>query len=167
MKDISEISNVLGDFNKKLITHLIEEEKQTAKKIQKDVKELAPGKKGTYQDSIKVSDTTYKNGVIKTNIFTDLKSEDNHFIGRMIENGTGIYALEPHIGHTKAFIESHYHYWYVPVTSINRAIGKKIVINGKEFYIARPQKPKPHWKPAYNKNIDYRKEQIRKAVRGK
>ncbi len=167
MKDISEISNVLGDFNRKLIERLIKEEEITAKKICKDVKDLAPGKSGPYQESIKTHGARYDGKVIRTSITTNLKTQDDkYFIGRMIENGTGIYALEPHIGHTKTFIESQYRYWYVPVTSVNRAIGEKIIIDGKEFYIARPQKPKPHWRPAFDKNIEYRKKQIRKAVRG-
>ena len=129
------------------------------------MKDLAPSKDGKYAESIKVSDTELKNDVISTHIYTDLQSEDGYYIGRMIEYGTGIYALQPHIGHTKTFILSQYQFWYVPATSVDRQIGKKIIINGKEFYIARPQKAKPHFIPALQKNISLYHDNIRKAVK--
>lgn len=83
----------------------------------------------------------------------------------MIENGTGVYALEPHIGHTKTFFESQYQYWYVPAEEVDRPIGRLVEINGQEFYIAKAQRPKPHWKPALEENIELYKENVRKAVK--
>ena len=85
--------------------------------------------------------------------------------GRMIENGTGIYALEPHIGHTKTFFESQYQYWYVPASEVDRPIGKVVLIDGVEFYVAKAQKPKPHWKPALDENIQTYKENISQAIK--
>lgn len=165
MKDIARLNVDISNFGNRVIDNLIKAQKETAKQVWKDVKNLAPSKVGKYAESIKVSDTELKNDVIRTYIYTDLQSEDGHYIGRMIEYGTGIYALQPHIGHTKAFILSQYQYWYVPATSVDRQIGKKIIIDGKEFYIARPQVAKPHFLPALHKNVSLYNENIKKAVK--
>lgn len=167
MKKLAQLSNDLLLFSNRKIDKLIKAQRDTANKICNDVKSLAPGQ-GEYISSIKVGITTIQNGVIKTAVYTDMTSNDDPtiVIGRMIEQGTGIYALEPHIGHTKTFIDSGYRYWYVPATSVKRAIGQKIVINGKEFYIAKPQRPRPHFLPALISNKSYYKAQIRKAVIG-
>lgn len=165
MKNILSLSVDLANYTDKAIEKLIKAQKSTAQQVCKDVKSLAPSKVGKYAESIKVSDTELKNDVIRTYIYTDLQSEDGYYIGRMIEYGTGIYALQPHIGHTKTFILSKYQYWYVPATSVDRQIGKKIIINGKEFYIARPQVAKPHFIPALQKNIALYHENIRKALK--
>lgn len=143
---------------------LVESQRETARQIWEDVIQYAPAKSGEYISSIKISDTEVSNDSIKTSVYTDLTS-DGYAVGRMIENGTGIYALEPHIGHTKTFIESGYQYWFVPVKSVNRAIGRKIVINGNEFYVAYAQPAKPHFRPALNKNINNYKKNTGKALK--
>lgn len=165
MKDIARLNVDISNFGNRVIDNLIKAQKETAKQVWKDVKNLAPSKVGKYAESIKVSDTELKNNVITTSIYTDLQSEDGHYIGRMIEYGTGIYALQPHIGHTKTFILSQYQFWYVPANLVDRPIGKKIIIDGKEFYIARPQVAKPHFLPALHKNVSLYNENIRKAVK--
>lgn len=165
MRDIARLNVDISNFGNRVIDNLIKAQKETAKQVWKDVKNLAPSKVGKYAESIKVSDTELKNNVITTSIYTDLQSEDGHYIGRMIEYGTGIYALQPHIGHTKTFILSQYQFWYVPATSVDRQIGKKIIIDGKEFYIARPQVAKPHFLPALHKNISLYNDNIKKAVK--
>ena len=165
MKHIARLNVDISNFGNRVINNLINAQKETAKQVWKDVKSLAPSKVGKYAESIKASDTELKNDVISTRIYTDLQSEDGYYIGRMIEYGTGIYALQPHIGHTKTFILSQYHFWYVPATSVDRQIGKKIIIDGKEFYIARPQVAKPHFLPALHKNVALYHENIKKAVK--
>ena len=167
MKKLAELSNSLTLFSDKLVDRLIEAQRNTANKICEDVKSLAPGT-GNYISSIKVSETKVENGVIRTAIYTDMTSNDDPsiVIGRMIEQGTGIYALEPHIGHTKTFINSGYRYWYVPATSVNRAIGRLITIDGKDFYVAKPQRARPHFLPSLQSNKSYYKAQIRKALIG-
>lgn len=167
MKKLAQLSKDLTIFSDKVIERLVQAQRDTANKICNDTKSLAPGT-GEYMNSIKVSETKIENGVIKTAIFTDLTSNDDPsiVIGRMIERGTGIYALEPHIGHTKTFIESGYRYWFVPATSVNHPIGKSIIIDGKEFYIAKPQPARPHFLPSLQSNKAYYKAQIRKAVIG-
>lgn len=168
MKTLASLSKDIIIFGDKMIDRLVKAQRNTAEKICNDVKSLAPVQTGEYVSSIKVGDTKVENGRITTAIYTDLTSEmdPSIVIGRMIEHGTGIYALEPHIGHTKTFIESGYRYWYVPATSVKRAIGRLITINGKEFYIAKPQRARPHFLPALQSNKAYYKAQIRKAVIG-
>ena len=168
MKTLDTLSKDLFIFSEKKINKLITAQRNTAEKICEDVKSLAPSKTGEYVNSIKVSETTVDNGVIKTSVYTDLTSESDPsiVIGRMIEQGTGIYALEPHIGHTKTFINSGYRYWYVPATSVKRPIGQLININGTDFYIAKPQRARPHFLPALQSNKKYYKKQIRKALIG-
>lgn len=165
MKNIARLNIDISNFGNKVIDNLIKAQKETAEKVWEDVKNLAPSKVGKYAESIKVSDTELKNNVISTHIYTDLQSEDGYYIGRMIEYGTGIYALQPHIGHTKTFIDSKYHYWYVPASSVDRQIGAKKIINGRLFYIARPQRAKPHFIPALQKNISLYHSNISKAIK--
>ena len=167
MKKLAELSKDLTIFSNKAIDRLVLAQRNTAEKICNDVKSLAPGT-GNYISSIKVSDTKVENGVITTQVYTDMTSKDDPsiVIGRMIEQGTGIYALEPHIGHTKTFIESGYRYWYVPATSVDRVIGRKITIDGKDFYVAHAQRPRPHFLPSLISNKGYYKAQIRRAVIG-
>lgn len=169
MKNIEKLSKDLLIWSKRVEQKAIEKHREVAEKICKDVKNLAPGN-GKYTESIKVGKTITNNGVTRTLIYTDLTS-DNHAVGRMIEHGTGIYALEPHIGHTKTFFESDYRYWYVPEGSVDRAIGKLYIKrdeNGKEigrYYIAYAQKPKPHFLPALISNKRYYKQKIKEAFR--
>lgn len=166
MKNINELGKDLSGFQKRLEEQLIKKQKETAEQIKKDVIKHLGHSSGKYVDSIQVSNTEKKDGVIKTNIYTDLKSKDGYFIGRMVENGTGIYALEPHIGYTNTFKMSEYQYWYVPAEEVDRPIGKVILIDGVEFYVAKAQKPKPHWKPALEEDIEVYKKNISQAVKG-
>ena len=165
MKNIKEFEKDLSKFEQRLKEKLIKAQEETAEQIKKDVIEKLGFSSGKYVESIQKGKTEVKNDTIKTEIFTDLKSKDGYLIGRMIENGTGIYALEPHIGHTKTFHVSGYQYWYVPANKVDRPIGKTILIDGIEFYIAKAQKPKPHWKPVLEEDMELYKSNIKKAVK--
>lgn len=165
MKKVKEISKDLSKFEKRLIEKLIKAQDETAEQMRKDVIEKTGISTGKYINSIQKGETEYKNGKITTEIYTDLKSKDGYLIGRMIENGTGVYALEPHIGHTKTFHISGYQYWYVPADEVDRPIGKVILIDGIEFYVAKAQKPRPHWKPVLEEDIELYKLNISKAVK--
>ena len=165
MKNVKNLSTDLDKFVQKLERNLMKAQSDTAEKIQEDAKKNMGVSGGKYVESIKKGDTKKEKSKITTEVYTDLKSKDGYLIGRMIEHGTGIYALEPHIGHTKTFFESGFQYWYVPANEVDRPLGKTIVIDGIEFYIAKAQKPKPHWKPALDMNINLYKENIRKAVK--
>lgn len=165
MKKIKEFGKDLSKFEQKLIKKLMKAQDETAEQMKKDVIEKLGFSSGKYINSIQKGETEYKNNSIKTEIFTDLKSKDGYLIGRMIENGTGIYALEPHIGHTKTFHVSGYQYWYVPADEVDRPIGKAILIDGVEFYIAKAQKPKPHWKPVLEEDMELYRLNISKAIK--
>lgn len=162
MKSIGTLEADIKKWGNRVVDNLIVAQRETAKKICKDAKSNVGN--GKYSDSIKVSNTESKNGIIRTKIYTDLLS-NGYVIGRMIERGTGVYALEPHVGKTKTFIASGYRYWFVPTRSVERPIGKRIVINGNEFYIAYAQPPKPHFLPALNSNKLYYKQKIREALK--
>lgn len=164
MKRVDHISIDLEKFSKRLQQNLIKAQRDTAEKMKDDAKGFSPRPDGEYAQSIKVSDTEINNGKITTWIHTDMMSE-GHFVGRMIENGTGIYALEPHIGKTKTFFLSDYQYWYVPTTKVKRPLGQKITINGVDYYVAKAQRPKPHFKPALNQNIVTYRNNLKEAVR--
>jgi len=164
MKNIKRLNVDLDKFSKRLIHNLKQAQSETADKIKEDVVKNSGISSGEYIESIKKSPTKVNTDTITTEIYTDLKSKDGYFIGRMIENGTGIYALEPHIGHTKTFYDSGYKYWYVPADDVKRPIGREIEINGIKFYIAKAQRPKPHWKPALEQNTDLYKQKIHQAL---
>lgn len=165
MKSADKIGIDLEKFSKKFQQNLIQAQRDTAEKIKDDARGYSPKPNGEYAQTIQVSDTEVSGNEIKTWVHTDMKSEDGYFIGRMIENGTGIYALEPHIGKTKTFFASGYQYWYVPTSKVKRPIGQTININGVDFYVAKAQPPKPHFKPALNQNIQTYKENISEAFR--
>lgn len=165
MKNINELGKDFGSFQKRLEDKLIKAQRESAEQIHKDVIKHLGHSSGKYADSIQVGETEKENGVIKTSIYTDLKSKDGYYIGRMIENGTGIYALEPHIGHTNTFKASGYQYWYVPAEEVDRPIGKVVLIDGVEFYVAKAQQPKPHWKPALEEDVELYKKNIAQAIK--
>lgn len=165
MKSIAQLSGDLDKFTKNLEANLIKAQRDTAEKIKEDAKNYSPKPDGEYASSIKVSETEVEGQTIKTSVYTDMKSADGYFIGRMIENGTGIYALEPHIGKTKTFFISDYQYWYVPTAKVKKPIGQKITINGVDYYVAKAQRPKPHFKPALDNNILTYRENIKEAFR--
>ena len=165
MKMIAEIGKDLDYKSKKLIKKLIEAQQETGQIMKDGVVAKSPKPSGEYASSIKCSETQYENNVIKTSVYTDMKSEDGYFIGRMIENGTGIYALEPHIGKTKTFFKSGYKYWYVPTDKVKRPLGQKITINGTDYYVAKAQPPKPHFKPTLEENITTYRSKIKEAIK--
>lgn len=165
MKLIDQVSTDLESFSTKLIVNLIDAQRQTAEKMKEDAKNYSPKPNGEYASSIKISNTEIDGQTIKTFIHTDMKTEDGYFLGRMIENGTGIYALEPHIGKTKTFFASGYQYWYVPTSKVKRPLGKIITIYGTDYYVTKAQRPKPHFKPALYNNIQTYRENISKAFR--
>lgn len=169
MKHIEQMATDLDKVSKKLIKNLIKAESDTAQSIWNDVILNAPMDSGEYISSISIDEPVYKDNVITTFIGSDLKTEDGYFLGRMLENGTGIYALEEHIGKTKTFVESGYRYWYLPAEKVKTAIEKygykKVNLYGKDYYIMHGQPAKPHFTPAYNSNVRLRRENISKAIK--
>lgn len=165
MKKLERLEIDFDNFSKKLIQNLMKAESDTAQSIWNDVILNAPVDTGEYVSSISVDEPVYKDNAITTVIGSDLKTEDGYFLGRMLENGTGIYALEEHIGKTKTFIESGYRYWYLPVEKAKKKLGKPITIGDRQFYVMHAQPAKPHFTPAYNSNVRLRRENISKAIK--
>lgn len=165
MKKLAQLEIDFDKFGKNVVKKLMEAEKNTAESIWNDVIANAPMDTGEYISSISVDDPIYEKDTIKTVIGSDLKTEDGYFLGRMLENGTGIYALEEHIGKTKTFIQSGYRYWYLPVEKAPKELGTPITIYDKQYYVMHGQPAKPHFIPAYNSNMRTRKENIMKALR--
>lgn len=165
MKKLAQLEVDFDKFSKKLIQNLMKAESDTAQSIWNDVILNAPVDTGEYVSSISVDEPVYKDNTITTVIGSDLKTEDGYFLGRMLENGTGIYALEEHIGKTKTFIESGYTYWYLPAEKAKKALGKPITLYGKGYYVMHAQPAKPHFTPAYNSNVRLRRENISKAIK--
>ena len=99
MRDFEEITVYLDKINKRIEKELIKAQRNTAKSIQQDAKDLAPGQ-GTYANTIEVRDTEKKNGVISTKITTDVtvtsKANGNEYnLGYLLENGTDPHLIRP------------------------------------------------------------------------
>ena len=55
--------------------------------------------------------------------------------------GTGSWAEQGHVGHTKHFLESGYTEWFIPVNKVARGLNYPIVtINNVQFYVAHGAK---------------------------
>lgn len=99
MSNIETLYIRLAQYEDKVINNLIEAQKSTARDLLKDVKYLAPVNTGAYKDSIQMSETTYKNDVIKTSVYTDAMVYDSvgrgYNLGKLIEYGTRPHLIEP------------------------------------------------------------------------
>lgn len=101
-------------------------------------------------------------GYSKKGILIEVTDSNNNLVGRVytdkeimpyamfLEFGTGTFAELPHIGHTKTFIESGFRYWYLPVEKAQREFGndRRIVLNGRQYYVMYAQEPKPFMRTA-------------------
>ena len=154
----------IGKFNanftvwgKKTIQKLAEAQAKVAKDIQNDVKANAPIRTGTYQSSIKVSETKINKGVITTEIYSDLLIGGTNPkwakvpLGCLLEWGTGIKGLS-----TNTFPHG-YDYRLTPWTYYNEDLQRFITTTGM---IARP-----HFHTALMKNKPNYKKMIRKAMK--
>lgn len=74
MKDISRLGVYLNfELENEIIPKLIVKQQEAAIEVKNDIVSSSPVKTGQYMNSIKVSETEYKNDVIKTDIYSDLK----------------------------------------------------------------------------------------------
>lgn len=165
MKDIRNLSVDLSKVLGKLEKEIIEAHEKSVDKIHKDVVNNAPSGYGDYKSTIKRYPSEISSNKVVSEIGTALKTEDGYFLGRIIENGTGTYALEPHIGHTKTFIESGYRYWYVPVSKAKYKTNEMVLTPGGEFYLASPAPPRPHFRTTLEQDKKMYKDSIVNAVR--
>ena len=164
MKDISKLEYYLSKKIDKLTKSVIEAHEKSVDKIYDDVKKNAPDGYGDYKESIKRYPSEKTDKSISSTIGTDLKS-DGYFLGRIIENGTGTYALEPHIGHTKTFIESGYRYWFVPKNIAMYKTDNMIELAGGKYYLAKPAPPKPHFRTTLEQDKQMYLNNIKNAIK--
>lgn len=133
---------------------------------------LENGLKGIQQMAL-----DYKRGK-KQGILIEITNQNNKLVGRVytdkeilpyalfLEYGTGTFAELPHIGTTKTFIKSGFRYWYLPVEKAQRDFGdnRRIVIQGKEFFIMFAQEPSPFMRPAGFQGRDIVKDELSKGI---
>lgn len=167
MKDINKLSIDLYKVLGKITDKVLETHEESVNKVYKDVLNNAPTGFGDYVSSIKRYPSEITKHKVISIIGTDIKTEDGYFLGRIIENGTGTYALEPHIGHTKTFIESGYRMWYIPVVKAKYVRGglQKINIGNQQFYVGKPEPPHPHFRNTLEKNKLIYKNNIINAIK--
>ena len=99
MKNIESLSVDISRLGEQIIDNLIQAQRSTARDLLKDAKFLAPVGTGAYRNSIKMSDTTYKNNHITTSIYTDAMVYDSagrgYNLGKLIEYGTRPHLIKP------------------------------------------------------------------------
>lgn len=140
-------------MSEKVINELIHAQRETAKQVETDVKNSAPVGTGTYRDSIKVSETTVKNGKITTKITTNLvvgpakSTGKSYLLGQLLENGTSHHAIPNAFGWGNIFgYDSPMYqmtlspYWHPGFTAM------------------------PHFQPSLNKNKKLYRDNIGKAL---
>jgi len=153
MRDIGELSAYLNKFTSKVVENVTKAQKETAKKIQEDAKDIISSKinsGGTYVNSIKVSDTKKESNAITTKIYTDATVSTlggaTYNLGYLLENGTSPHLIEP----------------------LNSSV-LRFEINGETIFAKRVHHPgtiaREHFKPALEQNEYVYLENIEKAIR--
>ena len=155
MKHISQLSVDLSKFGERVIENVKKAQSDTAYIIQQDVKFLAPvgdgETAGAYRESIELGETTYENGTIKTQIYTQaiVTSElgGRYNLGQLLEEGTSPHDIYP----------------------VNKPLLKWQNANGEwrsAPYVHHPgTDAQPHFLPALNKNVALYKSNIDRAVK--
>lgn len=127
-------------------------QQEVRNKICKDIKKGAPVDTGTYRDSIQVSSTKYENNRITTSIFSNLTlggdnpTWQNIPLALIIEHGTKPHFITPRTPEGVLRWEDE---------------------NGVHFakWVWHPgTRANPHWEKAFNRNREYYKRKIRKAL---
>lgn len=144
-------------LNKKLIPKLIEAQKETAKKVCEDAKDSAPGN-GAYKSSIRVGETTNKNNIIRTEIYSDLKIGGidpkwrNIPLANLINWGTGPLGEDTNI--------FEHNYPYTTDAPWNYIAQIQYELTGTWGMAANP-----HFYFSLQNNIEYYKKQLRKVFK--
>lgn len=154
-KKIQDLDKDIASVSKRLENALIRAVDTTGKTLLENVKSKAPVKTGEYISSIQKSNVEINEGYAKVSVYTDMKTEDGYLIGRIIEHGTGLYATEPHIGHTKTFKESGYSYWFIPPEKSKTG----------DWVTCYSQIARPHFQPALDTIEEPLKENLRNAIK--
>ncbi len=157
MRSINQLSEYLFKWGKIVEENVVKAHQETAKKICEDVKSIAPVRSGRYVSSIKVGETTVKDGVYNTIIYTDLPVGGNNPrwmyvpLGALIEWGTGIK------GATTNTYPHGYDYRLTPWTYYDKYLHDYVETDGM---IARP-----HFTPALFGNRKFYMDKLREAIR--
>lgn len=150
MKNIERLNIDISNFSNKVIKNLIEAQKSTARDLLKDVKYLAPVNTGAYRDSIKMSETTFENDIIRTSVYTDTMVYDSvgrgYNLGTLIEHGTRPHSIEP----------AHAQY-------LRFEIDGKIIFASHVFHPGT--KANPHFQMALQRNIPLYHLNISRAIK--
>lgn len=97
MKKLYELSISIDKKVKNILPKLEEAQKETAKEVEKSIKNKAPYKTGKYSESIKTYDTEKKKNEISTFIGSDLqvntKAGNSYNLGFLLETGTDPHAI--------------------------------------------------------------------------
>jgi hypothetical protein len=157
MRDISEMATVLTNKLEEKLEKLKQAQRDTAKVIWEDTVNEAPLNVGDYISSIKLSDTDFKDDVIKTSVYSDLtvwwpKKSMNIPLSAFLEWGTG-----PLGESTNTYPHG---YPYTTDQPWNLATEIQLELTGTWGMSARP-----HFYPALQKNIALYKDNLRKALR--
>ena len=154
---IGKFSAKFNVWGEKTIQKLAQAQAKVAKNIQDDVKAGAPIRSGAYQSSIKVSETKINNGVITTEVYSDLLVGGTNPkwakvpLGCLLEWGTGIKGLS-----SNTFPHG-YGYRLTPWTYYDEYLHMFVTTDGM---VARQ-----HFHTALMKNKPNYKRMIRKAMK--
>ena len=153
MNDITKLSLFFEKIDKDLIPSLVEAQKETAKKIEDDVKMSAPVGTGQYLNSIKTGETEVGEKSIKTKITSSLvvgpakSTGKSYLLGSLLENGTSHHAIP------NAFN------WGVIFGYDSEQYRRTLDPNWHPGFVAMP-----HWVPALDKNKKLYQDNIGKAL---
>ena len=159
MRDISEMATVLTNKLDKKLEKLKQAQRDTAKVIWEDTVNEAPLNVGGYISSIKLSDTDFKDDVIKTSVYSDLtvwwkKKSINIPLSAFLEWGTGPLGEDTN--------DYPHGYPYTINEPWDLATEIQFFETGTWGMEARP-----HFYPALQKNIALYKDNLRKALKDK
>jgi len=159
MRDISEMATVLTNKLEEKLEKLKQAQRDTAKVIWEDTVNEAPLNVGGYISSIKLSDTDFKDDVIKTSVYSDLtvwweKIGKNIPLSAFLEWGTGPLGESSN--------DYPHGYPYTTDKPWNYEAWAQFLNTGTWGMPARP-----HFYPALQKNIALYKDNLRKALKEK
>lgn len=133
--------------DKKMFDDLRKDLFSSVESVMKYAQDLALKKKrGTKSEMLIPYEIKNEGNKIKARLYT------NFDYALFLEYGTGTKAELDHIGHTKAFKESGYRYWFLPKAVADSrgaefSPERLINIGGELFYIMFPTEPQPFMRP--------------------
>ena len=155
MKNIASLSVDISNYGDRVIDNLMKAQSNTGYVVQQDAKYFAPVNTGKYKSSIKLGETRYEKGVIKTEVYTDATVQTKagviYNLGYLLENGTLQHAIPNAWG-------KGYTFGYTD----EKGIHHKGTMD-PDWHPGTPEQP--HFIPALQKNVASYKSNIRKAMK--